>query len=96
LGALSRGYLVLDALRLVNENSFDLVISDISMPEMSGSTASRNPSLSALKNLPALALTGYGRPVYVAREVAGFAWHLTKPLDVALLLEIVCELTRDS
>jgi CheY-like chemotaxis protein len=52
--------------------------------------------LSALKNLPALALTGYGRPVDVAREAAGFARHLTKPLDVAQLLEIVCELTRDS
>ncbi|MDX6443302.1 MAG: hypothetical protein QOH71_376 [Blastocatellia bacterium] len=86
-----------DALRLVNENSFDLVISDISMPEMDGYQLLHEiRASSSLKNLPALALTGYGRPVDVARaQAAGFARHLTKPLDVGRLLEVVCELTAE-
>jgi two-component system CheB/CheR fusion protein len=86
-----------DALRLVNENSFDLVISDISMPEMDGYQLLHEiRASSSLRNLPALALTGYGRPVDVARaQAAGFARHLTKPLDVGRLLEVVCELTAE-
>jgi two-component system CheB/CheR fusion protein len=50
--------------------------------------------VAAVKHVPALALTGYGRPADVERaQAAGFARHLTKPLDVARLLEVVCELT---
>jgi PAS domain S-box-containing protein len=86
-----------DALRLVRENKFDLVISDISMPEMDGYQLLQEiRGLSNLKNVPALALTGYGRLVDIDRaQAAGFARHLTKPLDIARLLEIVRELTED-
>ncbi len=86
-----------DALRLVSENTYDLVISDISMPEMDGYQLLREiREVAAAKDVPALALTGYGRPADVEHAVAaGFARHLTKPLDVARLLEVVCELTSD-
>ncbi|MDX6384168.1 MAG: hypothetical protein QOK48_1741 [Blastocatellia bacterium] len=84
-----------DALRLVSENNFDLMISDISMPEMDGYQLLREIRQVAA-NVLALALTGYGRPADVERaEAAGFARHLTKPLDVVRLLEVVCELTAD-
>ena len=87
-----------DALRLISENTFDLVISDISMPEMDGyQLLSEIRAVAAAKHIPALALTGYGRPADVKRaQAAGFTRHLTKPLDVARLLEVVCELTAGS
>jgi PAS domain S-box-containing protein len=83
-----------EALRLVRENKFDLVISDISMPEMDGYQLLRE--IRALeKEIPALALTGYGRPHDIERaQAAGFAQHLTKPLDIDRLLQIVRELTE--
>jgi two-component system, chemotaxis family, CheB/CheR fusion protein len=47
--------------------------------------------------MPALALTGYGRSAVIERaRAAGFAQHLTEPLDMARLLEIVRELTEGS
>jgi two-component system CheB/CheR fusion protein len=87
-----------DALRLVRENNFDLVISDISMPEMDGYQLLHEiRAISTTKKVPALALTGYGRSADVERaRAAGFAHHLTKPLDIARLLEIVRELTEGS
>ena len=85
-----------DALRLVRENNFDLVISDISMPQMDGyQLLEKIRGLVSPKDLPALALTGYGRTTDVERaEAAGFVRHLTKPLDIARLLEVVRELTE--
>jgi PAS domain S-box-containing protein len=85
-----------DALRLVRENNFDLVISDISMPEMDGyQLLEKIRALASGKDLPALALTGYGRSTDIDRaEAAGFVRHLTKPLDIARLLEVVRELTE--
>lgn len=87
-----------DALRLVRENNFDLVISDISMPAMDGYQLLQEiRAISTAKKVPALALTGYGRSADIERaRAAGFAQHLTKPLDIARLLEIVCELTESS
>ncbi|MDX6304941.1 MAG: two-component system, chemotaxis family, CheB/CheR fusion protein, partial [Blastocatellia bacterium] len=85
-----------DALRLVRENNFDLVISDISMPAMDGYQLLQEiRAISTAKKVPALALTGYGRSADIERaRAAGFAQHLTKPLDIARLLEIVRELTE--
>jgi len=87
-----------DALRLVRENNFDLVISDISMPAMDGYQLLQEiRAISTAKKVPALALTGYGRSADIERaRAAGFAQHLTKPLDIARLLEIVRELTEGS
>jgi CheY-like chemotaxis protein/nitrogen-specific signal transduction histidine kinase len=87
-----------DALRLVRENNFDLVISDISMPAMDGYQLLQEiRAISTAKKVPALALTGYGRSADIERaRAAGFAQHLTKPLDITRLLEIVRELTEGS
>jgi PAS domain S-box-containing protein len=87
-----------DALRLVRENNFDLVISDISMPAMDGYQLLQEiRAISTAKQVPALALTGYGRSADVERaRAAGFTHHLTKPLDITRLLEIVRELTEGS
>jgi len=66
------------------------------MPRMDGyQLLEKIRALASPKDLPALALTGYGRTTDVERaEAAGFVRHLTKPLDIARLLEVVRELTE--
>jgi PAS domain S-box-containing protein len=88
----------LEALELAEVGNFDLVISDISMPEMDGyqllGQLRQLPSMSAV---PALALTGFGRKSDVARaHEEGFAEHFTKPVDIDRLLRAVKELTVKS
>ena len=87
-----------EALELATESSFDLVISDISMPEMDGYQLLRNlRRLPQMKGVPALALTGYGRVSDIDRaRREGFTQHFTKPIDIDKLMQRVRELTRQS
>jgi PAS domain S-box-containing protein len=84
-----------EALQIAQGKRFDLVVSDISMPEMDGYQLLNNlRQLPEMANVPAVALTGYGRNVDVKRtRDEGFAEHLTKPLDLDQLLQIVRKLT---
>ena len=85
-----------EALQIAGTRSFDLIISDISMPEMDGYELLKNiRGLTKGGNLPALALTGYGRSHDVTRARAeGFADHLTKPIDINRFLRTVQRLTE--
>ena len=50
--------------------------------------------LPQMDSVPAVALTGYGRPADIERAYAeGFAEHLIKPIDIDQLLQIVRRLT---
>ena len=85
-----------EALQIAGGRSFDLIISDISMPEMDGYQLLKQiRGLAKGENLPALALTGYGRSHDITRAQAeGFADHLTKPIDINRLLRTVRRLTN--
>ena len=85
-----------DALRIGAEFDFDVVLSDISMPGMDGFEFLRNFKLSARNaNVPVLALTGLGRSEDIKRaQTEGFYAHLTKPLDIDLLLETLRNIPR--
>ena len=74
------------ALAKAREHNFDLLISDIGLPDRSGYELMRE--LSAAKGLPGIALSGFGteHDVNKARE-AGFAEHLTKPINFERLEE---------
>ena len=65
---------------------FDLIISDIGLPDRSGYDLMRE--LQASKGLRGIALSGFGteHDVNKARE-AGFAEHLTKPINFERLEE---------
>jgi PAS domain S-box-containing protein len=78
------------ALQIAETADFDLIISDISMPEMDGyEMLARMRAAGRLAAVPAIALTGFGRPEDVARaRTAGFTSHLTKPLDFDYLIEL--------
>jgi two-component system CheB/CheR fusion protein len=77
---------------LVRDQNFDLVISDISMPEMDGYQLLQEiRALASAKDVPALALTGYGRPADFERaQAAGFA---EQPLNIDRLLRVIRRLT---
>jgi signal transduction histidine kinase len=68
------------AVEKVREQEFDLLISDIGLPDRSGYELMREVRLN--KRLPGIALSGFGseQDVNQARE-AGFAEHLTKPIN---------------
>jgi CheY-like chemotaxis protein len=68
------------AVEKVRTEEFDLLISDIGLPDRSGYELMREVRLN--KDLPGIALSGFGseQDVNQARE-AGFAEHLTKPIN---------------
>ncbi len=85
-----------EALDIAKRKEFDLIISDISMPEMDGyQLLQKLRELPEMKGVPAVALTGYGRSNDIERaHNEGFSEHLTKPLDMDQLLKIVRRLTE--
>jgi len=68
------------AVEKVRTQEFDLLISDIGLPDRSGYELMREVRLN--KSLPGIALSGFGseQDVNQAKE-AGFAEHLTKPIN---------------
>jgi two-component system CheB/CheR fusion protein len=67
------------ALRAADQRPFDLVLSDLTLPD--GSGLDLMPLLRARHHLPGIALSGYGSYTDVeASRRAGFLIHLTKPV----------------
>ena len=85
-----------DALRLASENEFDVILSDISMPGMDGfEFLQRLRQINGQQHVPVIAITGFGRSDDIERaRTAGFYSHLTKPLNIQALAEILDQLTR--
>ncbi len=68
------------ARELAAEQTFDLVISDLGLPDGSGTELMRH--LRATYGLTGIALSGFGTDDdLAASSAAGFAEHLTKPVD---------------
>ena len=84
---------VATALKLTEERSFDLMLSDLGLPDGSGLDLMR--TLRARRStLVGIALSGFGqqKDVEQSRE-AGFAAHLTKPADYNRLVDVIRRLT---
>jgi len=82
------------ALQLAGERIFDLIISDIGMPQMNGyELAEALRRLSKYQSIPMIAVTGYCEYDDRSRALqAGFSAHLTKPIDPSQLLDLMNEL----
>jgi PAS domain S-box-containing protein len=80
---------VAQSLKAAGSRHFDLMISDLGLPDRSGLELIRE--LRHLNNpLKAIALSGYGREEDIQRsKEAGFSEHLTKPVDLDMLLASV-------
>ena len=79
------------ALEAVHKQHFDVIISDIGMPEMNGYQLAREiRQLPDYATVPMVAVTGYSMFDDKQRSLsAGFNAHLTKPIDPKVLLELI-------
>ena len=80
-----------EALALAREQRFDVVISDIGMPEMNGyELAEALRSLPGYEAVPLVAVTGYSMFDDRSRSLtAGFNEHVTKPIDPRAFLDLI-------
>jgi signal transduction histidine kinase/CheY-like chemotaxis protein len=85
-----------DALRIAEDNEFDVILSDISMPEMDGfEFLQRLRQINGREHVPVIAVTGFGRSGDIERaRAAGFYSHLTKPLNLQALAEVLKALAQ--
>lgn len=82
------------ALAAARNQKFDVVISDIGMPDMNGYQLAREMrQLPGYESVPMVAVTGYS--MFDDRErstTAGFNAHMTKPIDPRALLDLIEQL----
>ncbi|HEY1172251.1 MAG TPA: ATP-binding protein [Verrucomicrobiae bacterium] len=82
-----------EAMRATEENTFDLVISDIGLPD--GNGYELMGVLRRRYGLRGIALTGYGMEQDVAQSrEAGFVAHLTKPVRMESLEKVLGEAVK--
>jgi PAS domain S-box-containing protein len=79
------------ALDLVREHPFDLVVSDLGLPDQTGFELMRQ--IQAIRAIPGIAMSGYGmaEDIRKSRE-AGFSQHLVKPVSIPRLEEAIRKL----
>jgi PAS domain S-box-containing protein len=89
-----------EALQRLSQSPFDLLISDIGMPEMDGYAFLRQVRALPVehnRNIPAIALTAYAGETNRHRILSsGFQAHLTKPIDPQHLLDTISTLIPPS
>ncbi|MEM8831613.1 MAG: PAS domain S-box protein [Cyanobacteria bacterium P01_G01_bin.19] len=83
-----------EALAAFADSSFDLIISDIGMPQVDGYTLMNQiRKLPQGKDIPAIALTAYAGEVDREHSLkAGYQRHINKPIVIPELIEIITEL----
>lgn len=84
---------VATALKLADQRAFDLLVSDLGLPDGNGHDLMRELR-SHGHNFPGIALSGYGQPEDIRQShEAGFAVHLTKPASREAIVEAVASAT---
>jgi CheY-like chemotaxis protein len=80
-----------DALRIAQDQHFDILLSDIGLPDGSGLELLKRIRL--FREVPALALSGFGMDEDIERSRdAGFSDHITKPVSIDRLQAAIAEL----
>jgi signal transduction histidine kinase/ActR/RegA family two-component response regulator len=97
----SIGYLVAtaesaaSAMSYVTANDFDVLLSDIGLPDRNGWELVKQ--IKKIQNVPAIAISGFGSTSDIKRSRdAGFYGHLTKPLDFQLLQSTIAHAVQKS
>jgi signal transduction histidine kinase/ActR/RegA family two-component response regulator len=87
-----------DALARARTAVPELVLCDIGLPEMDGYELARRFRADArLRRVPLVAVTGYSSPADESQALAaGFNYHVSKPLDLNLLRQMMAELDMAS
>jgi len=86
-----------EALAALASSTYDLLISDISMPDVDGYQFIREvrakETASQFRKVPAVALTGHARVQDRMRAlIAGYDTHVAKPIETNELLTVVASL----
>lgn len=81
----------IEALEQAHNQHFDLILSDVSMPNMDGhELLARLHHECGMRDVPAIALTGFARAQDIRRALAaGFKAHLGKPVTLDALLTLL-------
>ena len=86
---------VTEALELLKANRYDILISDIGLPDGSGLELMQQTRV--IQPMPGIALSGFGMEQDIRRsKEAGFAEHLIKPLNFQLLVDAIERLTANT
>jgi PAS domain S-box-containing protein len=81
-----------EAVERMRANHIDLLASDIGLPDGTGVDLIR--TVRQFSNVPAIALSGFGMEEDVRRCIdAGFNAHLTKPVNIARLEQLITQVT---
>lgn len=84
-----------DALQIAEQQHFDILLSDIGLPDGSGLELIKR--IRSIRDVPALALSGFGMDEDIERSRdAGFADHLTKPVSIDRLQAAIAQLDEGS
>ena len=76
------------ALKLANENKFDLIIQDLFLPDMDGFVLNTKLRMIAnVKDIPIFALSGFLSQLEDKAKHQGFTTFLLKPIEPSYLLE---------
>ena len=99
----SLGYVVLtastvrEAVQLADKEKFDVLVSDIGLPDGSGLDVVRLLQAKQGHTIKAIALSGFGQPEDLHRSrAAGFMDHLIKPVDFQKLEAVLRQLTTNN
>lgn len=86
------------AIELARSRRFDLILSDIGMPDMDGfELLERLKAALGEATPPVIAVTGFGRENDAAKSLsAGFSAHVPKPVDVESLLQTILDIVADA
>ena len=84
-----------EALRISEAEQFDLLLSDIGLPDGSGLELIRQ--IRQKREVNAIAVSGYGMDEDIQRsQEAGFFEHLTKPISLDRLQEVIDRIESQS
>ncbi|MBX5461843.1 MAG: PAS domain S-box protein [Steroidobacteraceae bacterium] len=87
-----------EALQRLRERQYDILLSDIGMPDMDGYELMRqvrNLDTSRASPIPAIAVTAYARAEDRQRSLlAGYQMHLSKPIEARELIAAISSLLR--
>jgi len=80
-----------EAIEAARQHKFDVIISDIGMPGMSGYDLAKSlRAMPGYDKVPMVAVTGFSRFDDRGRSLdAGFNAHLTKPIEPRALLDLI-------
>jgi CheY-like chemotaxis protein len=89
-----------ETISLLKENTFDILVSDVGMPEVDGYELIRKireMERGTGKRLPAVALTAFARAEDRMKALsAGFNMHIPKPVEPAELIVVIANLTESN